>query len=98
MPFYRINGMSVHVKGSKRLPPPCRATVGVQTSDGQAMQICGGISGFQCDWPVGDGRTCDANLCEAHAWQLGRNRHLCPTHRAGHIYYQAQRDLFSSLL
>ena len=95
MPFYRINGMVVHVKGSKKLPPACRALLGME---GTAQDLCGAISGFYCDWPAGGGRTCDAALCEAHAFEVGKNRHYCPAHRQDHQDAQAQRGLFTSLV
>lgn len=98
MPFYRINGMTVHVKGSKKLPPPCSASVGLQTSDGQAMQICGGYSAYQCDWEIGSGRTCDRHVCEAHAHQVGKNRHYCPAHHCEHLDAQSQPGLFTQLV
>jgi len=79
MPFYRINGMTVHMRGTK-LPPACSAAVGLLCSDGAAMQRCLAPSGFQCDWDMGDGRTCDRHICAAHAHQVGPNRHLCPIH------------------
>lgn len=38
------------------------------------------ISSLLCDWPV-DGGTCDAPLCEEHAYEISPDRHLCPRHR-----------------
>lgn len=35
---------------------------------------------FQCDWKTGPRATCDKHLCEAHAFEVGPNRHLCPAH------------------
>lgn len=93
MPFYRIDGLVVHIRGSK-LPPPCRAVVGI----GDKRHFCAGISGFYCDWPTGGGRTCDAALCDAHARQVGPNRHYCPDHHAEHTNNQAQRGLFTGLV
>lgn len=63
MPWYVVNGMPVHMLGTK-LPPPCN--------------VCRGISGFQCDGHIGGGKTCDRHLCEAHATETGPDRHLCP--------------------
>lgn len=98
MPFYRINGMAVHIRGSKKLPPGCGATVGVQTSDGAAMQLCLAPSGFQCDWDIGKGRTCDRHVCERHAHQVGKNKHYCPAHRQANQEQQAQSGLFTELI
>lgn len=93
MPFYRINGMDVHMKGTK-LPAPCAADVGI---DGN-KHYCRAMSGFLCDFPDGGGRTCDRALCEAHARQVGANKHYCPEHFADHTNYQAQRGLFTGLV
>lgn len=98
MPWYRINGMNVHVRGSKRLPPPCSAAVGLQASDGAAMTICAAPSGFQCDWDIGHDRTCDRHVCEAHAHQVGKNKHYCPAHRQQHLDDQVLGGLFTSLV
>lgn len=97
MPFYRMNGMTIHVRGTK-LPPACCAAVGIQTSDGQAMQVCGAISGFECDWPVANRRTCDKPLCEAHASAVGPNKHYCQQHHAEHLADTNQPGLFTSLV
>lgn len=94
MPFYRINGTVIHMKGTK-LPPPCRALVGME---GTAQDLCGGMPSFLCDWPFGRGRTCDAALCEAHAFQVAINKHYCPAHRYEHLEAQAQRGIFTSLV
>jgi hypothetical protein len=92
MPFYRVNGMTVHMKGTK-LPAPCAARVGI----GERQHACMDISQFLCDWPVGGGRTCDRALCTAHAHEVARNKHYCPEHFADHTDFQAQRGLFTSL-
>lgn len=97
MPLYRINGMTVHMRGT-RLPPACTAGVGVQTSDGAAMTICGAPSGFQCDWDIGLGRTCDRRVCRAHSHEVGKNKHYCPAHSQQHLDEQAQDGLFTSLV
>ena len=36
---------------------------------------CASVGDFLCDFPVGDGKTCDMPLCEGHA-----NIHYCPGH------------------
>lgn len=97
MPWYRINGTTVHVRGTK-LPPACCAPVGVKASDGQAMEICLAPSAFLCDGPGEGRRTCDRPLCEAHARQIGVNRHLCPAHHVLHLDEQAQFPLFTHLV
>jgi hypothetical protein len=41
---------------------------------------CGYVSDFLCDWPVGDGKTCDLPLCEVCAHEIGEDRHTCEIH------------------
>ena len=94
MPFYRFNGGMVHMKGTK-LPKPCAAKVGI----GERLEYCMEMSTFLCDGNAGGGHTCDRALCEAHANQIGPNKHLCPECYGDHIDSQAhQRSLFTSLV
>lgn len=91
MPFYRLpNGSVYHAKGTK-LPPACVAKVGIEPP---AQRSCGVMSAFLCDGHVGSGHTCDRALCQAHAHQVGRNRHLCPEC----LSQQPQRGLFTGVL
>lgn len=82
MPYFRINGVMVHLKlgGPKhKQPKPCVAKIEI---DGRACH-CMAIGRFQCDAPMEDeAHTCDAPLCDEHAAEVGPDRHLCPTHRA----------------
>lgn len=32
---------------------------------------CASVGDFLCDFPVGDGKTCDMPLCESHATEVG---------------------------
>lgn len=102
MPFYRLKTGIVHVKGTK-LPAPCDARVLVEEKE----VVCLAPSEFLCDGPPPPERarrhhesgTCDRALCEAHAHEIGKNRHLCPACRqdrqeAGPL----QRSLFTSLV
>ena len=103
MPFYRINGMMVHMRGT-RLPAPCVASI---LLEGQTV-LCLAPSAFLCDGPPlaerardhHDTGTCDRNLCEAHAHLVGRNRnkHYCPEHNREHLDSQAQPGLFTQLI
>jgi len=34
----------------------------------------------QCDYPVGDGKTCDKHLCAKCAVSVGTDRDYCPGH------------------
>jgi hypothetical protein len=50
---------------TKSAPPPCK--------------FCGDIPGYQCDCPVGNGKTCDAWLCEECRIPIAENLDFCPT-------------------
>ncbi|ODU36654.1 MAG: hypothetical protein ABT03_15540 [Comamonas sp. SCN 67-35] len=93
MPFYRLKTGIVHVKGT-RLPRPCAAHVLI---DGHE-QLCAAWSTYLCDGPAQGRDTCDMPLCEAHAREIGPNRHLCPACHLSHRYADPQRGLFSSLI
>lgn len=45
------------------------------TADG-----CAAVSGYLCDFPVAEGRTCDLPLCASHAYEVAPNLHYCPAH------------------
>lgn len=81
MPWYVVNGTSVHLKlsGKAAKSPPTQCVARVERDGGPAK--CCGISAFLCDWPV-DGGTCDAPLCEEHAHQVAADHHYCPLHHA----------------
>lgn len=98
MPFYRWGSGWMHIKFSGRgpHPKPCVAHIGVE-AQGRPLQRCLAISAYLCDWALSDGNTCDAPLCDAHAREIGRNRHLCPTHFKQHQAEQPQLGLFTSL-
>jgi hypothetical protein len=84
MPWYRINGMAVHMKlaGPKsKHPKPCVARIPAIEHRAGTVQ-CQCISTFLCDWKLSDGSTCDAPLCPDHAHQVEPDVHLCPTHLA----------------
>ena len=57
------------------LGPPCAA--------------CDASSGYLCDYPVGEERTCDLPLCASHAYAVAPNINYCPGHLA---VWQAFRD------
>lgn len=35
-----------------------------------------------CDYPVGNGKTCDRRICRTHRTRAGENIDYCPDHRA----------------
>lgn len=92
MPAYRMpmggaEDALVWMKGTK-LAAPCKALF-----EWRHGHHCCKPSGFLCDAPVGDeGKTCDMPICEDHAKQVGKDRHLCPKHAAEHV--QQQPELF----
>lgn len=99
MPFYKVPGFGVvHMKiaGHHRPPAPCSATVGISVRQAEPER-CGQCSEFLCDWPTGARKTCSAPLCEAHANQVGPDRHYCPDHFANHSHQHPQRSLFGFL-
>lgn len=63
--FVNVDGHPVIVCGKIKLFP-CSA--------------CGEIATRECDWKVGQGRTCDASLCEKCTSSPARNKDLCPEH------------------
>lgn len=95
MPLYRTSFGMVHMRGS-RLPAPCSARALIAGQE----QVCMVASAYLCDGPGTSGQrsTCDAPLCEAHAREIGRNRHLCPACHLQHRDADPQRGLFTSLV
>ena len=102
--MYRMGGVVVHARGTK-LPEACVAAVGIAGAPRKrgpenwgASGQCMAPSGYLCDWPVRDGKTCDRALCGAHATPVGKNRHFCPEHHAEQKAAQRQLGLFTSLV
>ncbi|MDP3887058.1 hypothetical protein [Hydrogenophaga sp.] len=85
-----------------RLPAPCAARILIDGQDAPCMAP----SAYLCDGPptphrqgdYQDSGTCDAPLCEAHARQIGPNRHLCPACHLSECNTQQQRSLFTSIV
>ncbi len=50
---------------------------------------CGDVGTQLCDYPVGDGKTCDRPVCEYHAAVVAPNVDYCPAH---HAEWKAFRD------
>lgn len=77
-----------HVK----LPNGFRAIVCSRGHRGKAWRcFCGLAGGFQCDWKVGDGKTCDVHLCPDHATTVGEDKHLCPLHAEAYERWKDER-------
>ena len=43
---------------------------------------CGRDGTRLCDYPVGDGKTCDRHACPRCMKRVGRNKDYCPLHKA----------------
>lgn len=43
---------------------------------------CADVGEYLCDYPVGDGLTCDRPLCAGHAHEVGPDLHYCAAHSA----------------
>jgi len=52
---------------------------------------CHLAGGFQCDWKIAPGKTCDAYLCAEHAKEVAPGKHLCPGHVEAYAQWKAQR-------
>jgi hypothetical protein len=50
---------------------------------------CARCSEALCDFPVGDGKTCDRNMCKKHATEVAPDVHYCAGH---YTEWQAFRD------
>jgi hypothetical protein len=78
MPWYRMHGMMVHMRGTK-LPAACVART-TPANPIVPSQRCLAPSSYLCDHQLENGKTCDAPICSEHAQQIGPDRHLCPRH------------------
>lgn len=52
---------------------------------------CGSPADLLCDFPLAEGKTCDAPMCEDHATGKAANVDYCPNHRE-HSYYRRYDD------
>lgn len=48
---------------------------------GQHCADCSGFGDYLCDYPVGEGKTCDRPLCDDHASEIAPDIHYCAGHR-----------------
>ena len=46
-------------------------------------RFCGNPSSKLCDYPVSNGKTCDAPLCPACAVHIEPDTDYCPNHKTG---------------
>ena len=47
---------------------------------GDHCRDCAGFGDYLCDYPVGEGKTCDAPLCDDHAREVASEVHYCSGH------------------
>ncbi len=52
----------------------------IQGNLGEHCAECAAPSDILCDYPVGDGKTCDRSLCRDHAHSIGRDLDYCDHH------------------
>lgn len=52
---------------------------------------CHLAGGFQCDWKVSEGKTCDRFICAEHAQEVAPGKHLCPVHQEAYKAWLAAR-------
>lgn len=53
--------------------------LGGRAASSPSCPFCGKrLVTHECDYPLPDGKTCDAKMCGVCARQTGRNRHFCP--------------------
>lgn len=53
---------------------------------------CSAPGGYQCDWKIGGGKTCDKHICAEHAQEVAPDKHLCPEHQAAWALWKARRS------
>jgi hypothetical protein len=47
---------------------------------GEQCAECGWLGENLCDYPVGEGKTCDRLLCDEHANEIAPDLHYCAAH------------------
>lgn len=62
-----------------------------------AAERCGASSDFLCDYPVGNGSTCDASLRRSHTYEVANNVHYCPGHFQLWLEFKKSGDVTESL-
>ena len=56
-------------------------TVGFLCGDfGDPCSLCGAVADNLCDYPIGDGKTCSAPICDDHSIIAGDDKHYCVDH------------------
>ena len=47
---------------------------------GEHCADCLDVAEFLCDYPVGDGKTCDRKMCHCHSNEIAPEIHYCTSH------------------
>lgn len=53
---------------------------------------CSGVGDFLCDYPVGDGKTCDRPMCDRHVTVIGPEMHYCKAHAQAWNQYKTSQQ------
>ncbi len=78
----------------------------IKFADGSVAIICGVRRGTPakcqfcrrrphtklCDFDIGNGKTCDARMCDSCTTNVGPNRDYCPAHREVNVKLPATKD------
>jgi len=54
---------------------------------------CGRPADYQCDWKMGEGKTCDAYICANHAKEVATNKHMCPFHQHAYEHWKKRHNV-----
>lgn len=55
--------------------------VGFMCGDlGPHCRECAAPADNLCDYPVGEGKTCDRSICDEHSHEVGPDLHYCAAH------------------
>jgi hypothetical protein len=68
--FRMADGTAVHVKFAAPRRKRCKFCDPTKAN----------FATLQCDYPIGNGKTCDAFMCAACARCVGMDRDYCPDH------------------
>lgn len=56
------------------------STIFIHGELGEHCSDCLGVALNLCDFPVGDGKTCDRLMCNNHSKEVAPNIHYCQSH------------------
>lgn len=58
---------------------------------------CMAVGDYLCDFPVGEGKTCDRPMCDAHSKEIGPELHYCLAHQQMWERFKASGGVSESL-